>query len=85
MTAIQELQDALNNWGGDMTLTNQDPEQRQAPSSTKDKWDKRWSPRVQPPDPRVQLLALGVHSPSQAVRPQSPRVPTEPNSQPVAA
>ena len=37
MMAIQELQDVLNNWGSDMTLTNQNPLQSQAPSSPKDK------------------------------------------------
>ena len=84
MTAIQELQYALNNWGSDMTLTNQEPAQSPSLPSTKDKWDKRRSPRVQPPDPRVQLPDPRVHSPSLAVRPQSLRVPTEPNTQPVA-
>ena len=84
MTAIQELQYALSNWGSDMTLTNQEPEQRPSLPSTKDKWDKRRSPRVQPPDPRMQLPDPRVHIPSLAVRPQSLRVPTEPNTQPVA-
>ena len=43
MAAIQELKDALNNWGGNMTLTNEEPEQRQALPITKDKWDIGWS------------------------------------------
>ena len=49
MTAIQEIQDALNNRGVEMTFTNQEPEQSQALPSTKDKWDNHQSPRVQPP------------------------------------
>ena len=85
ITAIQELQKSLNNWGGNMTLTNQEPAQRQSPPSTMDKWDKSQSPRVQSPDPSVQLPSPRVHSLIQEVRPQSPRVPTKPNSQPVAA
>ena len=63
MTNIQKLQDALNNWVGDMTLTNQEPAQRQAPPSTKDKLYKRRSTRVQPPAPRVKMPGPMVHIP----------------------
>ena len=69
MAAIQELKDALNNWGGNMTLTNEEPEQRQALPITKDKWDKRRSPRVHPTDPRVHLPYQRLHIPIQEVWP----------------
>ena len=84
ITAIQKLHNALNNCGGDMNLNNQEPAQRQSPPSTKDKLDKRRSPRVQPPAPGVHLQAPRVHIPRNEVRPYSPRVPTESKSRLVA-
>ena len=74
--AIQELQYALNNWVGNMTHTNQEPTQLQALPRTKDKWDKRRYPRLQPTAPRVHIPYPRVHSPIQVVQPQYPRVTT---------
>ena len=85
MTAIQEIQDVLNNWGVKMTLTNREPAQRQSMPITKAKWDKCRSPGLLPTATRVQFTAPRENIPSQAVRTQYLRELTEPSSKLVAA
>ena len=92
LEAIQALQNALDKWSGDKTITQEPP----PPVSTiNDRWGERLYPKAHHPYPRVRQPSPWVEPPSPRVQYPPPSVlpttlprvqlPVEPNIQPVAA